>query len=158
MLWSLQLAAIARNWGSSWPTLRVQSLLAFIPQAWISSAPVRPATGARMQPGAGGGWLSPAVARIIATSAMQVTTTPARTTLRSLLVSRRRGVLTRLKWPSSGIAVTLSHVLGPSSRHLGELAQPIFRRLYVLAGPARRQAFTVEATPRRKEVPDQWIG
>src|SRR6185295_15371590 len=55
MLWSLQLAAIARNWGSSWPTLRVQSLLAFIPQAWISSAPVRPATGARMQPVAGGG-------------------------------------------------------------------------------------------------------
>ena len=57
MLCSPQLAAIARYWGSSRPALRAQSSLASVPQAWTSSAPVRPATEARMQPGAGGGWL-----------------------------------------------------------------------------------------------------
>jgi hypothetical protein len=49
-----------------------------------------------MHPGAGGGWLAPEVANTSTARAMNVTAAPATTTLRSRLVSRRKGVLTRL--------------------------------------------------------------
>src|SRR5260221_9763175 len=94
-----------------------------------------------MQPGGGGGRVSPAVARIRATRAARVTAIPAITTLRSRDVSRRSGVLVRRQCPSRGIAEELTARLKARSRQSGEPSGPIFGLLYVVATPRRRKGY-----------------